>query len=370
MLNFEIRPPKIMSDKDAAHDYLCFINALSRRKTMNKIRKKSVPDKINLTFCLILASIGLILMHCSEVEEKETKPTKSELIQPLKWWENLPRPVYASLERIETTQKWFEVYKLTEDTYAIYEPGHFEETICYLAIGKDKAAVIDSGTGIANLKQVVKELTDRPVFVLLTHAHWDHIGSNFQFDEIVCFNNPESIEKLSRGMSNESLREGMRDDAIWMPLPEGFSLEAWKIPPVKPTNLVEDGDFVDLGERTLEVIHTPGHSSGSICLLDKKNRMLFTGDTFFPGPLYAFSPEVNFNDYIASIDKLKKRLDEFDFLCSGHNDPWVKSEVIVRVADAFQEIQTGEGEFKEADGLRRYFFDGFDILIRVDLIKE
>ena len=93
---------------------------------------------------------------------------------------------------------------------------------------------------------------------------------------------------------------------------------------------------------------------------EKKNRLLFTGDTFFPGPLYAYPEDVDIDLYRESIDLLEKRLEEYDFLCSGHNDPWVKSEVIPRVADAF----------KQDGDLRRYYFEGFDILIRIDMIKD
>ncbi len=98
--------------------------------------------------------------------------------------------------------------------------------------------------------------------------------------------------------------------------------------------------------------------------------MLFTGDTFFPGPLYAHPSDVDIDAYIASIEKMKSRLDEYDYLCAGHNDPWVKSEVISRVSEAFQEIMAGKGEYKEDKGIRRYYYDGFDILIRADMIKK
>ena len=63
------------------------------------------------------------------------KGTQSELIQPKNWWEKLPRPVYASLEKTGIYQDWYEVYKLTEGTYAIYEPYQFEEAISYLVLG-------------------------------------------------------------------------------------------------------------------------------------------------------------------------------------------------------------------------------------------
>ena len=312
----------------------------------------------------------LTLSQCSPEKKQATEEKRSELIQPAKWWEKLPRPVYSTLDEVETSQKWFEVYKLTPDTFAIYEPYQFEEAISYLALGKKRAIVIDTGTGIGDLRQVVKELTELPVSVVNTHTHWDHIGNNSQFEETVCFNNEDCIRKLREGVSHERLQSSVTGDSIWKPLPEGFDASIWKIPPVEPTSLLEDGDLVDLGERILEVIYTPGHSPGSICLLDRKNRILFTGDTFFPGPLYAYPEDVNLDDYMASLRRLKDRMNEYDYLCSGHNDPWVKSEVIARVVKAFQDIMDGKGEYKEDEGIRRYFFDGFDILIRTDMIKN
>jgi len=320
----------------------------------------------NWGFILVL----LVLISCVTDNKQSDTEKKSELIQPLKWWKKLPRPVYATLEKVETSQEWFEVYKLLDATYAIYEPYQFEEAISYLAIGKEKAVVIDTGTGIGNLEQVISELNSLPVSVVNTHGHWDHIGNNHQFQEIVCYNNSDCLNRLRSGVDNASFQRSITGDSLWKPLPEGFDPTSWKIPPVNPTALLEEGDTIELGGRTLEVIHTPGHSPGSMCLLDKKNRILFTGDTFFPGPLYAYPEDVEIKDYVASIDKLKDRLAEYDYLCSGHNDPWVKSEVIPRVAEAFQEIMAGRGEYKEEEGIRRYYFEGFDILIRADMIKK
>jgi glyoxylase-like metal-dependent hydrolase (beta-lactamase superfamily II) len=318
-----------------------------------------------LGLLLVLAVTG-----CSLEDQKPAEEGKSELVQPEKWWKALPRPVYAGLEKIPTGEAWFEVYKITADTYAIYEPYQFDEAISYLALGEEKATLIDTGTGLGNIKKVSRELTDLPVFVLNTHTHWDHIGGNHLFTDIMCFNHLECIGKMTNGVPNEKLRPSITGDSVWKSLPEGIDVETWAIPPVEPTALLEDGDVVDLGGRILEIIHTPGHSPGSICLLDKKNRILFTGDTYFPGPLYAHPEDVNIQDYMASMHKLASRIGECDFLCAGHNDPWVRSEVIPRVAQAFEDIMAGKGEFEEEKGLRRYFFDGFDILIRSDQILD
>jgi glyoxylase-like metal-dependent hydrolase (beta-lactamase superfamily II) len=298
--------------------------------------------------------------------EKQT----SEIIQPQKWWTKLPRPIYASLKRIKTTQDWYEVYELTSGTYAIYEPFQFEEAISYLVLGKERGVVIDTGTGIGDLKQVITELTELPVSVVNTHTHWDHIGNNHQFEQIACHEHPACVDKLLKGISHSKLQSSIQGDSIWKPLPQNFDADTWEIPRVQPSTLLKDGDVINLGERLLEVIYTPGHSPGSICLLDRINRLLFTGDTFFPGPLYAFSEDVDIAEYIASIDRLKSRMDEYDYLCSGHNDPWVRNDVIPRVAEAFQKVLAGEGDYKQDGDIRRYSFEGFDILIRTDMITN
>ena len=313
---------------------------------------------------IIILSVGLFLMACT------SRQKKADLVQPDKWWSVHPRPIYAQLEKIGTYQDWFDVYKLTEGTYAIYEPNQFEEAISFLVLGTDRGIIIDTGTGIGNLRNVVEKLTDLPVSVVLTHEHYDHVAAAYRWDEIVMFDNQEAIEVLKRGRDNASLQKYVTGDFLWKPLPKDFDPETYTIPSMEPTSVVQDGDIIDLGGRRLEVIYTPGHSPGSMCLLDKKHRILFTGDHFFPGPLYAHARDVNIDDYIASNEKLVKRIDEFDHLCSGHNDPWVKSDVLIRVSKAFETIFDGKGKYDENEGLRRYYFDGFDVLIRMDQILK
>jgi glyoxylase-like metal-dependent hydrolase (beta-lactamase superfamily II) len=324
------------------------------------MRKGEIMSLRNLG--ILVPLISLICISCSKQQEA------SELVQPEAWWNVHPRPVYATLEKTGTFQDWFDVYKLTEGTYAIYEPNQFEEAISFLVLGRDRGIIIDTGTGIGNIRDVVEELTDLPVDVVLTHEHYDHVAAAYRWDEIVMYDNPEALEVLARGRDNASLQKYVQGDFLWKPLPAGFDPDSWTVPSMTPTRLVTEGDRIELGGRTLEVIYTPGHSPGSMCLLDVQNRILFTGDHFFPGPLYAHAPDVDFPVYIESNKKLVDRIDEFDKLCSGHNDPWVDSEVLVRVSQAFDTILEGEGKYDEDEGLRRYYFDGFDVLIRSDQI--
>lgn len=298
------------------------------------------------------------------------KQQSGDLVQPDTWWSVHPRPIYAQLEKVGTYQGWFDVYKLCDGTYAIYEPNQFEEAISYLVEGSDRAIILDTGTGIGNLRDVTEELTDLPVSVVLTHEHYDHVAAAYRWDEIVMFDNADAIAVLKAGRDNASLQKYLVDDYLWKPLPKDFDPADWEIPSMTPTGVVRDGDVIDLGGRQLEVIYTPGHSPGQMCLLDKANRILFTGDHFFPGPLYAHAPDVDIDAYVASNKKLTRRIDEFDHLCSGHNDPWVKSEVLIRVDKAFKTIFSGGGTYVEDSGLRRYQFNGFDVLIRTDQIPQ
>ena len=311
-------------------------------------------------------SVVLITLAAGCASDGET----SELVKKENWWDIHPRPVYSTLEKVGTYQSWFDVYRLTDDTYAIYEPNQFEEAISYLVLGSERGVIIDTGTGIGDIRRVVEELTDLPISVLLTHEHYDHVAGAFRWDDIIMYDNADALRVLKAGRDNASLQRYVTGDYLWKPLPEGFDPSTWIIPSMEPTVLVHDGDEIDLGDRVLEVIYTPGHSPGSMCLLDREKRILFTGDHFFPGPLYAHPADVNIEDYIASNEKLCGRIVEYDYLCSGHNDPWVGSEVIPRVSEAFETIFGGGGRYSEDGDLRRYYFEGFDILIRTEMIQK
>ncbi len=335
--------------------------------------------RINRPWFLIILALAFFF-SCSRPdepspsEEKDSKATQqktSELVQPQKWWEQLPRPGYSSLEKVGEFQKWFEVYKLSEGTFAIYEPYQFQEVISYLVLGQERAVLIDTGNGIGNIKQVVEELTDLPLSVLLTHAHIDHIGSAHLFDDVAIFNHPDAIAAVRKGVPHERAVRSidMETEYVWKPLPEAVDPETFSIHPAEPTRLLEEGEIIDLGGRILEVIHTPGHSPGSICFLDSGNRLLLTGDHFYPGPLYAQGANVDLNEYLASNEKIATRVDEYDYVLSAHNEPWVKSDIIPKVSEGFKTILAGNGEYSEDGDLRRYTFDGFDIIIRAQSLE-
>jgi glyoxylase-like metal-dependent hydrolase (beta-lactamase superfamily II) len=275
------------------------------------------------------------------------------------------------LKKVGEFQNWFEVYEVHEGTFAIYEPYQFQEVISYLVLGEERAALIDTGNGIGNIKEVATELTDLPISVLLTHEHLDHYAGAHLFEDVAMYNNAQAIEVVRAGVPHERAVRAIDTESkyVWKPLPEGVDPATWHIPGAEPTSLFEDGDIIDLGGRKLEVIFTPGHSAGSACFLDADNRLLFTGDHFYPGPLYAHGSGVDLERYLASNDKIADRVAEYDYVVTAHNEPLVEAEVIPRVSEAFRTIFDGGGDYSEDGALRRYKFDGFDILVRAEAIQ-
>ena len=96
----------------------------------------------------------------------------------------MPRPEWSRYERVAIDDGWFEVYRILDGIFAIYEPGQFEEVISFLITGEDMALLFDTGLGIGDIRGVVDELTDLQVVVLNSHTHYDHIGGNYQFETI------------------------------------------------------------------------------------------------------------------------------------------------------------------------------------------
>lgn len=292
-----------------------------------------------------------------------------DVVQPTKWYSQLPRQQFKEYEKVGIFQDWFEVYKLPYDVYAIYEYGHFQEVISFLILGDKKAMLLDTGMGIGNIKSVVEELTDLPIVVVNSHCHFDHIGDNFRFDNIFIYNNQGAVSRANKGLSVDELAENLIGDSTYIPYPKGFDPNNYHIKPAKKITTIEDGFIFDLGNRKLDVLHTPGHSPDSVMFLDKENKILFTGDTFYPATLYAHlesNDNVNsiFDIYKDTMNELAEKIDVKYLYCS-HNYPIVKGEKLKEVALAFNKINEGSLEYiKGEKGLKKYIFNEFCIVTK------
>jgi len=277
------------------------------------------------------------------------------------WWDALPRPAWNAFPKVLESQGWFEVYKIRPGLFAISEPGQFEEVISYLFVGTDKALLFDTGLGIGDMRAVVSELTKLEPIVVNSHTHYDHVGGNHRFDT-VHGTATEYTAANAKGRKHEDVAEFVGEGWIWKKTPEGFDRDRYESKPFVIAKTIEDGEGIDLGGRKLEVLLTPGHTPDALCLLDRENRLLFTGDTFYPAALYAHLPGSDFAAYRKTASRLAELRADVDFVLPAHNEPLVPSEVLVRMRDAFETIAASDAEFVLTDGNREYSFDGFSIL--------
>jgi glyoxylase-like metal-dependent hydrolase (beta-lactamase superfamily II) len=256
------------------------------------------------------------------------------------WCRALPRPEYKNLERVPVSDPWFEVYKIVPGVFAIYEPHQAEETIGYLIVGEKRALLFDTGMGISDVKKVVAELTGLPVVVLNSHTHDDHVGGNWEFSTIYGMDTDFTREN-ARGSRVDAQAE-ITPDQICGTLPREFDSKAYATRPWKITAYTHDGDRFDLGGRTLEVISTPGHTPDAISLIDRVNGLLFTGDTYYPAPIWLFRPETDLDAYAASIRRLAALAPQIKLVIGAHNIPVASPTVLPRLVVAFDAVRAGK----------------------------
>ncbi|MGA3023807.1 MAG: MBL fold metallo-hydrolase [Bryobacteraceae bacterium] len=255
------------------------------------------------------------------------------------WCRALPRPEYKNLPRAAVSDPWFEVYKVAPAVFAIYEPHQFEETISYLIVGNRRAVLFDTGMGIGDIRKVTAELTGLPIVLLNSHTHNDHVGGNWQFDTIYGMDT-DFTRRNARG-SREDAQAELAPDAICGRLPQGFDRATYATRPWKITAYIHDGDRIDLGGRSLEVMATPGHTPDSISLLDRANGLLFTGDTFYPAPIWLFRPETDLAAYGASIRRLAALAPQIRVVLGEHNIPVAPPSSLTRLVTAFEAVRAG-----------------------------
>ncbi|MFW9828200.1 MAG: MBL fold metallo-hydrolase [Candidatus Thorarchaeota archaeon] len=150
----------------------------------------------------------------------------------------------------------------------------------YLILGNHTALLLDTGCGLSPLKPIVNDLIGgRKLLVFNTHYHWDHPLGNVEFEEVYIHEN--EVDKISQPYDVSYFKDSP-NEAV-----EIYAKQNFLIPPAKIIKPLKDGDIFDLGGIELKVIHCPGHSPGSICLVSSKGELFTTdvayyGDQFLP----------------------------------------------------------------------------------------
>lgn len=274
-----------------------------------------------------------------------------------------PRPGWERHERVAVASSWFAVYRIEEGVYALHEPHQAQEVISWLILGEERALLFDTGMGLAPIRLVVEELTRLPVVVLNSHTHYDHMGGNAEFDEVLALDSDYGRHN-ARGWDHSAVAGELAPESFCAERLPGFDSARYRIRPFRATGLVADGDVIDLGGRRLEVLGLPGHSPDSIALLDRAG-LLWPGDTFYEGQIWLYFPGTDLDAYVRSVRRLAHLVPGLKRVFPSHNTPVAAPEKLIALARAFDRVLDGAVVSRPSrDGLVEHPFDGFSFLMR------
>jgi glyoxylase-like metal-dependent hydrolase (beta-lactamase superfamily II) len=234
---------------------------------------------------------------------------------------------------LPVAERWFEHRQIDVDLTLLWEPHVAPLLRCNIwrLRGRDADLLVDSGLGLASLREAARELFAADVLAVATHAHSDHVGGLHEFEHRLV--HAAEAETLRRGEDLFPVDEAAYSpearaalDAIGYDISgglltaapyRGFDARRHVLKGCEPTRRLEEGDMVDLGDRAFEVLHLPGHSPGSIGLWEARRGLLFSGDAVYDGPLLDQLPGSN----VAAYARTMRRLLELpvDVVHAGHD---------------------------------------------------
>ena len=237
------------------------------------------------------------------------------------------------------SESFYRVDKISPNAWRIIEP--YQPLISmFLICGSEKAVLVDTAFGIGDLNTQCSRLTDKPVTLFSTHAHPDHVFGNWQFDKAYLspadkpvYNAMCTPENYLAPFSDPGFREFISSIA-------GVPVEQLETPSASdihfcPTEDITDGDFIDLGDRKLEVMAVPGHTPGSLALIDRADKIAYTGDGINQYPWMFLEGCMSLEEYQDMLISSQKRLEaaEVTTIYHGHcgEEPMDVGEVTAQI---------------------------------------
>jgi len=233
---------------------------------------------------------------------------------------------------------------------------------CYLAVGKEKALLFDTSYGIGNLPSTIKEITDKPLYVVLGHGHYDHTNGACQFEEAWLH---EADFELCRLHSSEEYRKlalKQLEESGIVP-PDDFNPGLFLKAGTGNLKKLDTGKVFDLGGLHIEVIGMGGHTAGSIGILAKEKKVLLTSDSATP-QVWMFKIEsLSVKEYIAMLERVVQL--DFDNFITGHTDEIMPKSDFYRYINAARHLSVEKSEpFKYHPELKGLLYreDGVEIV--------
>ncbi|WP_315066635.1 MBL fold metallo-hydrolase [uncultured Clostridium sp.] len=262
--------------------------------------------------------------------------------------------------------QYYNIKKIMDGVYHISDPS---KICCTLIVGKKKSLLFDTGYGIGNLKQVVESITDLPIIVVNSHGHLDHMGGNYQFNEVYIHENDISLMKYY--IASDKRKRTAQNYKKNIGLPKEFREEDY-VNRLYNINYipVEEGQVFDLGGYELEVIYCTGHTAGCISLIERKNKLLFSGDTILQHVWMFLKESKSISEYLNSLKKLNKL--EFDIILTSHSTEPYSKELLNKLIHCINNINVSKSVpyFNEAYPYEAFMYsEGGEPFVSPDFVS-
>ncbi|MCB2209662.1 MBL fold metallo-hydrolase [bacterium] len=244
--------------------------------------------------------------------------------------------------------EWFTIDHIDPETHILSEYRHWEETHCYLLNGTERSLLIDTGLGICNIDKEIRKLTNKPVAAVATHVHWDHLGGHKYYPDFYAHGNELNWLNGEFPLTLDTIKEMVVDRCD---LPEGYDVSEYEFFQGTPTRVLQEGEEIDLGDRVVTVLHTPGHSPGHMCFWEADRGYLYTGDLVYKDTLFAYFPSTDPQAYLKSLEKVAALPVEKVF--PAHHSLDIQPEILTRMRDAFRALDA-EGKLHHGSGTFDY----------------
>jgi hydroxyacylglutathione hydrolase len=238
---------------------------------------------------------------------------------------------------------WFQVKAIDQATYAISEPKYWQENVSYLLLGLKRALLIDTGPGVYSIEPVVRSLTRLPILVVPSHLHFDHIGRIQEFSHVEI-------------LATEILRGEMTADVLTLNAGQcllreicSFHVAGW----------LRDGERIDLGDRSVSILSTPGHTPESVTVVDLQRRRMFTGDLMNRGGTLYDVPGSDLKEAVKSLSRLEALARKRYIAYEAHSEQAIVPAEFLKTSQGILDAIAGRANGKSVclDGVAARQFD-------------
>jgi glyoxylase-like metal-dependent hydrolase (beta-lactamase superfamily II) len=245
-------------------------------------------------------------------------------------------------------ERWFERRSISDDITLLWEPHVHPLLRCNIwhVRGRDQDILIDTGLGVSSLAKAARDLFEKPLLVVLTHTHMDHMGGAHEFD--TCCVHAAEAEALTTASNHLPLNVDAycEEDQVWFTsigydisggfltaIPHAdFDPASHQMETAEISKIIGEGYIVDTGDRAFEVLHLPGHSPGSIALWEAKTGTLFSGDAVYDAALLDQIPGSDIAQYIETMKRVREL--PVEIVHAGHDLSFGRAR-LVELADAY-----------------------------------